>query len=321
MASDVATNAARELAQPAQGRRNFLVGVAFGLLVVLIWAGWVIATRFAVTTQLRPFDIAFIRYLVASAILMPVIFRHGLKLRQIGIGCSAMLVCGAGLPFLLVSSTGMKFAPASDVGAIMIGTMPLFVALLSALINRERFDRVRVIGFAAVVVGILCIAAHGLLDFQSGAWRGHVLFLVGAILWAGYTLAFRRAGIGPWHAAALINLCSLVIFTPFYFLVIGSQLLLAPPRELIIQAMMQGIVSAIIGLFAYGEAVRRLGPSHAAVLGSLTPVVAALLGIPLLGEIPTGLTWLGIIVVSAGVALASGGLSGRRFLTRQPGKV
>ncbi len=72
---------------------------------------------------------------------------------------------------------------------------------------------------------------------------------------------------------------------------------------------MQGVVAGVIALFLFGEAVRRLGASRAAVLGSLTPVLVAMLGMPLLGEFPSRLTWLAIIAVSAGVVLASGGFS------------
>jgi drug/metabolite transporter (DMT)-like permease len=296
----------QERAQPDEMRRNLILGAASGLIVVLCWAGWVVATRFAVTTSLRPFDVAFLRYFVASAILTPVLLREGLGLRQIGAKRTLVLVCGAGLPFLVIASTGMTFAPASDAGAVMIGTMPVFVALFSAFLNGERFGRMRVIGFVSVIAGIIGIAAHGLFDFQSGAWRGHILFLAAAAMFASYTVTFRRTGLGPWHAAAIVNFYSLLIFTPFYFLVFGTHLFSAAPGELIVQAAMQGIVAGIVALFFYGEAVRRLGASQAAVLGSLTPAVAALLGSLMLGEFPGGLTWLAIFAVTIGVVLASG---------------
>jgi len=290
-------------------KKDLYLGVGSGLLVVLCWAGWVVATRSGVTSHLRPFDIAFLRYFIASVILAPVLFRQGFGLRQIGIARTLVLVSGAGVPFLLISSTGMKFAPASDVGAVMIGTMPVFVAVLSAVINKEKFDAMRVVGFAAVVVGIIGIAAHGLFNVESGAWRGHTLFLIAAALFAGYTVTFRRSGIGPWHAAAIVNFYSLLFFAPLYFLAFGTQLLSAAPSEVMLQAVIQGVVSAIVALFFYGDAVRRLGASRAAVLGSFTPVVAALLAMPLLGEFPTRLMWAAIIVVSVGVVLASGGFS------------
>src|SRR5215472_2972869 len=98
------------------GRRNLYLGVGAGLLVVICWAGWVIATRFAVTTHLRPMDVAFLRYAVPTVMLAPVLWRQGLGFRQIGVLRTLLLVGGAGLPFLLVASTGMRFAPVSDVG-------------------------------------------------------------------------------------------------------------------------------------------------------------------------------------------------------------
>lgn len=289
-------------------KRDLVVGVGFGLVVVLMWASWVVATRFAVTTRLSPFDVAFIRYLVATTVLSPVLFRHGLAFRTLGFGRTAMLVCGAGLPFMLISSTGMSFAPASSTGAVMIGTMPLFVALLSAFFDGEQFSVVRKVGFVCVVIGVACITSQGLSHLQSGAWRGYPFFLLAACLWAGYTIVFRRAGIGAWHAAALISFYSLILVAPIYFLFLGSHLRTASTTDILLQAGMQGIVSAVAGLYFYGQAIRRIGASRAAVITSLTPVAAALLGVALLDELPSALAWVGIVCVSSGVALASGGL-------------
>ena len=290
-------------------RRNLYICLGAGLLVVLCWAAWAIATRFAVTTHLRPADVAFLRYAIATALLAPALWRHGLGPRQIGLKRTLLLVAGAGLPFVLMSSTAMRFAPASDAGAVMIATMPMFVAAFSALVGSERFDRTRILGFGVVVAGVLGIAAHGLLGGASGVWRGHLLLLASAALFAMYTVTFRRSGIGPWHAAGIVNFYSLLVLAPVYLLVFGSALAAAPAHEVMTQAVMQGVVTAIVSLFLFNEAVRRLGASRAAVLGSLTPVFVAVLGMPLLGEFPTRVTWLAIIAVSLGVLLASGAFS------------
>ena len=297
----------RLMARIKADRRNLILGVASGLVVVLCWAGWVVATRFAVTTHLRPVDVAFLRYLVPAVVLLPVLIRRGLGPRQIGVARTAMLVAGAGLPFLLVASTGMKFAPASDVGAVMVGTMPVLVAVFSAVVNRERFERVRVLGFLLVVLGVAGIAAHDLFDFHSGAWRGQLLFLTGAAMYAIFTVTFRRSGIGPWHAAAIVNFYSLLLIAPVYFVFCAPRVLSASPSEIMRQALIQGVLAGIVALYFYGDAVRRLGASRAAVLGSFTPVVAALAGIPVLGEVPNTVVWLAILAVTAGVVLASRG--------------
>jgi drug/metabolite transporter (DMT)-like permease len=305
---------ARQRIRLDDGRRNLVLGVASGLVVAVCWAGWVVATRFAVTAHLGPLDVALLRYLVPSVLLAPVLFREGLGIRRIGVGRTLLLVSGAGLPFLLVASTGMKFAPASDAGAVMVGTMPVFVAVFSALISKERFDALRVAGFAAVVAGVLGIAAHGLFSFDSGAWRGHLMFLLAGAMFAAYTVTFRRSGIGPWHAVAIVSFHSLLVLAPVYLALSGTHLLDVPVTEVMTQAFMQGVVAAIVALFFFGEAVRRLGASRAAILGSFTPVFAALLAIPLLGEFPSHLTWAAIVIVCTGVVLASGSFSRERSL-------
>jgi hypothetical protein len=53
-----------------------------------------------------------------------------------------------------------------------------------------------------------------------------------------------------------------------------------------LQVFTQAVVSAIGGLYFYGQSIRRLGASRAAVITSFTPVAVALLGIPLLREFP-----------------------------------
>jgi drug/metabolite transporter (DMT)-like permease len=166
---------------------------------------------------------------------------------------------------------------------------------------------VRLAGFALVVAGVLAVGGYHLLLDASGEWRGHLLFLGGAFLWAVYTLAFRRAGIGAWHGAALINAYSIIGFLPLY-LWTGSHLAEASWPELSLQCLSQGVLSGVVALFAYGAAVRRLGAPRAAVFISLTPVISALIAIPALGERPDAVTAAGIVAVSLGVALASGAL-------------
>jgi drug/metabolite transporter (DMT)-like permease len=287
--------------------RNFAMGAAAALAAALIWGSWIVVTRLGVTTTLAPPDVAFLRFGIPAVVLLPVLLREGLALKRIGIARTALMIAGSGLPFFLVSSAGMQFAPASHAGALLPGTMPLFVALLAALLEGERFSRGRVAGFGLVVAGVLAIGGYHLLLGNTGAWRSDLLFLGGAFLWALYTLAFRRAGIGAWHAAALINAYSIIGLLPLY-LWTGSQLPETSWPELGLQSLSQGLLSGIVALLAYGIAVRRLGAPRAAVFISLTPVIAALIAIPVLGEWPDAATAIGIATATFGVALASGAL-------------
>ncbi len=123
-----------------------------------------------------------------------------------------------------------------------------------------------------------------------------------------YTLCFRKSGLGPWHAAAIISTGSLIVFAPVYFLTHLPHLLDVPWQELVFQASIQGGGSGLIALAAYAIAVRKLGSTRGSAFTSLVPALATLIAVPVLGELPDMISILGILCVSCGVALASGAL-------------
>jgi drug/metabolite transporter (DMT)-like permease len=270
-----------------------------------------VGTRHAVTGALAPEAVGLLRMIVPALLFAPVWLRVGIAPRGIR-HLVALCVLGAGAPFFIIVATGMKFAPAADIGPLLPGTMPLFTALLAVLVDRERIGPVRLIGYALIVTGIVAIGGRGMLDFASGAWRGHGLVLVGACLWAVYTIAFRRSRLGAFEAAALIGLWSTLLLLPFGTLPLVEAWQAGHGWEIAAQAVIQGVFSGILGLVAYGMAIARLGASKAAAFAALAPGMAALIAIPVLGEIPDLAAIIGIAATSIGVALASGALAARQ---------
>ena len=283
-----------------------LQGYAAALFMVTVWGGWIVLSRRGVTAGLTPYDVAFFRFAVPSLFLWPVLWRGRAAVLRAGWANLFFLCCGAGAPFILIGVTGMKFAPAAHIGALMPGTLPLFVALITVLFMGERMSRVRVAGFALIVLGDLAIGGYSALRGADEAWRGHLLFLTAALMWSGYTLAMRRSGLGPWLGAAVVSIVSFVGFTPVYFLWLEPRIFAAAPAEIATQIAIQGFGSGLFALAAYGLAIRRLGASQAAAFVSLTPAFAALIAIPVLGEIPDLASSAGVVLVGLGVALASG---------------
>jgi drug/metabolite transporter (DMT)-like permease len=280
------------------------VGVLCGLGVALIWSGWSVATRLAMTTHLAPADVTFLRFGVSALFLWPILLRNGFGFKQIGIAKVCLMLIGAGVPFMMVASVGVQFAPASHIATLMIGSMPIFVALLSALLYKERFSRIQLCGLVTVIAGATCMGGYAIIANRAGGeWRGDLLFLCGGLLFASYTVIQRRSGLSPWHATALVNVGSAVVFTPIYFLFLSPGIFTAPVRDVLFQVVAQGICVAILAMFFYAEAVRRLGAPRAAIFGALAPALAVLFGMPVLGEFPGGVTLAGIGLVMAGVIL------------------
>ena len=266
-------------------------------------------TRYGVTTSLSPYDLVALRFAFAGLVLLPVVIKRGLGLRQVGVKKWLVIVCCAGVPYVLVASTGLQFAPAAHAGALIPGTMPLWAALLAVFFLKEHIESTRRAGLFLIPIGIAVILGSGLVDFTSGQWRGHLLFLLAAMTWASFTVAMRSAsqsGFDALHAAAVVSVVGAVVYLPIYALWLQHNIATAPISAIVIQTIYQGLFVSIVSLFAYTRAVMILGASLGSSFASLVPVLAMLCAIPMLGEWPKPMDFVGIAAITTGVFLSSG---------------
>ena len=286
--------------------RRYLQGAIYGLAAVSIWSGWIVVARLGLRTSLTPWDIAALRFGVAGLLLLPYIFRQGLAINRLGwVGLAAIVFGGAAPVFL--ANAGLLFASAADAGALFPGVMPLMVALLAAVLLKEPYTRTKKIGFALIVPGVLAILWGSGGEIGSLQTVGHGLFLGAGLAWAFYTVAMRKARLDGLHAAAISAVGSMILYLPVFAFLPGSALVSVPLSDLALQAVVQGVLTAIISLLLYGRAVNILGASSGAAFAALCPAMTALLGIPILKEWPTMLGWVAISLISAGVYIVSGG--------------
>jgi drug/metabolite transporter (DMT)-like permease len=126
--------------------------------------------------------------------------------------------------------------------------MPLMVALLAAAILKETFSLQKSIGLVLIVagaVGVVCGTGGTIGTVQN---VGHLLFLAAGLAWAGYTVAMRRARLNGLHAAAIAAVGSLVLYLPAYALIAGTRVFHAPLSDVALQAVVQGVLTAIVAL-------------------------------------------------------------------------
>lgn len=293
--------------------RDRLIGIAGALVAVSIWGGWIVATRHAVSGHLPPVAVGWLRFVVTAVVLAPWWWRVGIFPRR---NLLPFLFCftGSGVVFFLVVGNAMRFVPAADVGPLLPGTLPLVVALILVFGFRERIGRLRRIGFAFIALGVVALAGRSLFQtIMSGgdAWRGDLLLLTGATLWAGYVVAFPRTGMSTPEVLGVTGLWSIILLTPFGLPPLVDAIGAGHGWEVVLQFAMQG-VAALVALLAFGVALERLGGSRAAAFTGLVPPLAALIAVPALGEHPDAAAIAGIIASSLGVALASGAFERRR---------
>ena len=290
----------------------YLKGAVFGFAAVSIWASWSVITRLAVTTSLDAWDIVALRFGVAGLLLSPVLVQRGLALDRLGWLGLVVIITGTGAPYALVAAVGLRFAPAYDGGALNPGCMPLFVALIAALVLGEQLSTARKLGLSLILAGALIIVGWHAAAWSPSRTFGDALFLFAAFLTACFTVVMRQAELDPLHVAALVSTGSLVIYLPIYLALYGTRLARLPLAESTVQAIFQGVLVTIVSLLLYGRAVAILGASGGAAFGALVPALSALLAIPLLDEWPNKTDWVGIVLISTGVYLTSGGPLPRR---------
>lgn len=294
-----------------------LPGILWGLGATAIWSGWWVATRSSVTGGLAGPDLAALRFGIAGMLLWPVLWRHRAQLVRVPPALLLVMAAGSGAPYALVAALGLTFASAGNGGALTLGMLPVFTAALSALVLDERIGRRRTAGTLVIAVGALTIIGPGL--GTAGAWPGHLLFVLGAAMWSGFTVAMRRSGLGPITATAVVCVFSLVGYLPIYLTVVGpANLLGAPAREIALQSVFQGGLSAIGAMYCYCQAIARLGTTRTATFAALVPVLATLLGVAVLAESPSTVEIVGVALLSLGIHVAArDSQAGRREIPRR----
>lgn len=281
-------------------------GYALAATATLIWAGWFVVTRLAVTRELGIYDVTALRIGVGALVLLPAFLRSLPTLPRGAWRDGVVLSFCWGAPFVLLLSWGVRLSSAAHAAAITPTTMPVLAGLMSWAVFGERLGRRRWLSFAVIVAGVLalCLSAPA-VGGHGYAWLGDAALLGGAALWAIYTLRVRRTGLTPLQSAALVCLYSSAAYLPVYAFSGASRLGAAPWPELLLQALYQGVLVSGVSIVAYNRAIALIGPGATASVTSLVPVAATLLAVLVLGEVPSPATAAAVACIAAGAYLAA----------------
>jgi drug/metabolite transporter (DMT)-like permease len=320
MAFSLPDTTLKELAMPVPRTRS--IGFLAALATVTIWAAYMLGTRYAVQGHFTVEEIMVMRLVPAALVMSPVMWRLGVMPPGQGPLRSAMLMLGASAIFPYVTSLGLAHAPASDGGALAPGMLPFWTALAAFVIAGEVPGPRRRIGLAMILAGALVVGLWQIIaGSEPGAWKGHLMFLSGSGLWAVYSVIFRQSGLSPLHGLVIGLFWGTVIFTPLFLASGNVSFAGAGVLDIVVMIVLQAFIIGILAMFLFGFAVQILGAAETAAFGALTPILALLGGVYLLGESITALKVFGVILVACGVFLASGVLSRTKPMQAGPGHV
>ncbi len=287
-------------------KRTYL-GVLVALITVSIWAVFIVATRFSVSTNFTVEEVLILRLVPSTLIMAPFMVKYDLIPRGLSWLKAGMLMIGASAIFPYIVSSGLSFAPASDGGVLAPGMLPFWTALAAFFILGEKLDQVRRTGLLIILIGALIVGLWQIIfNSDEGVWRGHILFLIGSGLFAIYSVIFRQSGLTPLHGLLIGLFWGTLFITPILLLTGKVTFHDVSAFDIGITIFIQSLVIGILATILFNYGVRLIGASEMGAFGALTPILAMMGGILFLNESVPAIKIAGIFLVAIGVFLASG---------------
>jgi drug/metabolite transporter (DMT)-like permease len=282
--------------------------MAAGLAAALIWATYMLSAKSGTTAGLLPQDFVLLRFGTAAAIMLPWLLRNDPRgLAGVGWRRGLVLTLLAGPLFILLGTGGYLFAPLSHGAVIQPSTIALGSMLAAALLLGERPTLAKLAGTGLIVAGLAVIASHAGAMGGGMVWIGDLLFVAAGLSWTGFTILIKRWELGALAVTAAVSTISALAIVPI-MLIAGdlSRIAALPPATLAAQFAVQGLLSGVVAVIAFGVAVRHLGAANAGLFPAIVPAATLLLGGLSSGTFPAFFEIAGAALASLGLVTAVG---------------
>ncbi|MCD2137640.1 EamA family transporter [Salinicoccus halitifaciens] len=183
---------------------------------------------------------------------------------------------------------------------VSIGSAPVFSGLIEWLIFKIRPARVWWLSTILAITGciILMFNTNDVTVNPLGILAG----LGAGISFASFTMSNSRLvrTHDPIASVAMIFCLSAVILSPFFF--INDMSWLGETNGLLV-ALHIGVLATALAYFLFSNGLKFVKSSTAVTLSLAEPLTASLLGVFLVGESLDALSWVGLLMLLAGIVI------------------
>ena len=187
------------------------------LLAIIFWGASFIATKYLLD-ELTPETIISMRLILAISLLLTIAL---LQKRDFSINLKShgyiLLLAMIAVFHLWIQVTGLKFTTASNTGWI-IGTAPIFMALLGLFFFKEKLNALKVTGIIIATFGLLMLVGNGNpanIDLIKN--KGDLLVLASAFTWGIYSMVNKKISLNysPVMTILYLFIMMAIIIIPF----------------------------------------------------------------------------------------------------------
>ncbi len=271
-----------------------LIGILLIALSAASFGTLAIFGKYAYADGMDTFTVLFLRFGISALTMILIlflrreVFPRGKILAQL-IGMGALGYVGQSFLYM----TAIKYA-SSGLVALLLYLYPMFVFILSVLILKEKASAVKVVALILALVG-----AALTVDPNGGRLIGALMAVAAALIYSVYIIVGANVmkHVSAVQSSAIIFASAGAVFGMLTF-ANGAHF---PASHSGWFAMLGVIVvSTIIPVVAFLAGLEIIGPTNAAMLSTLEPVVTVLLAAWLFGE-----RLMPIVMVGGGLILVA----------------
>lgn len=273
--------------------------------VSVIWGMPYLFIKIAVD-EISPSLLAWSRLALAAVVLLPLAWKlgalRGLRERWRILTLFAAVEMAVPWPLLGFGEVHVS----SSLAAILVATVPLFVALLATRFDHsERPTVKRLVGMLIGLAGVVALVGID-LGGQGDELLGALAVLAVAFLYAiGPMIVKRRLSdvdpLGP--VAASLGIAALLV-TPFALADLPGSM---PSADTFASIAVLGLLCSALAFLLFFRLIAEVGPGRATVITYINPVVALALGVIVLNESVTTGVIAGLLLILAGSWLSTDG--------------
>lgn len=268
--------------------------------------------RYAYAEGMDTFTVLFLRFSLSASFMTLVLilrrepFPRGRILTQL-IGMGALGYVGQSFMYM----TAINYASAGLV-ALLLYLYPFFVAILSMIFLKEALTRVKVIALVLALTGTALTVGP-----VSGQLIGALMAISAALIYSIYIIVGTNVmkHVSAVQSSTVIFASAGIVFGVLAFSR-GAHLPASNAGWLAMLGII--VVSTIIPVVTFLAGLERIGPTNAAMLSTLEPIVTVLLAAWLFGEKLQSIVLLGGGLIIVAVLLLARAELGRDS-NSQPG--
>lgn len=209
--------------------------------------------------------------------------------------------------------------------AVILGTIPIWVALFSLVLGVEKIGRLTALGIFFAFAGVLLIIMFGdnPISLGSDSFLGDILITLSAIVWGAFTL-LSKSFLGRYTPLQFSTFMTtsgaisfLIVAIPFYPSVEWGSI----SGTAWSGAVYSGMLSIGLAYLIWNNGLKKVGVVRTAAYQNLVPVLGLLFGLVLLGEALQPLQYVGSAIVIAGILVTRHGNATKREIMAKSGSL